>query len=233
MLYIGAKPTTRALKQPIFLASLTVLGSILTGIEAKAITLINNPVNTIGCNSSLLIGNYPGNTTNNGMAGIAFTTGSISYGLDSVAVPLRGAFYDQTYVGDPSNLIVSLYKIAPDNSLLGGAIASATKDFQISNQDCKVSTVNLENFQLAANERYFLGIGTSNNILWSIFDYSLATTDGGITIQSNDGLLGYGFNNQPADVPRVIRGYGNLRLSGTELPSAPGPLPVVGLLGNP
>jgi len=207
-----------------------VLGSILTGIEAKAITLINNPINTIGCNSSLLIGNYPGNTTNNGMAGIAFTTGSIPYGLDSVAVPLRGAFFDQTYVGDPSNLIVSLYKIAPDNSLLGGAIASATKDFQISNQDCKVSTVNLENFQLAANERYFLGISTSNNILWSIFDYSLATTDGGISILSNDGLLGYGFNNQPAGAPRVIPYYGNLRLSGTELPSAPGPLPVVGLL---
>jgi len=220
----------RCSKASFTLAPIVALATSLSGPEAKAIALIDNPfINTIGCNSRLLLGTTK-DVTSIGMAGYVFKTGPTGYNLDAAIIPLANGVFGGSYIGNPTTAVVSLYKVDSNNQLIGGPVATTSQAFQITNQEeCRVSTVNLAGFQVAANERYFLGIGTVDSMLWSTWpNRDVISTNGGIEIQDN-GLRGYGFN-LPATASQVFPSYyGNIQLSGTAIPAVPAPIPALGL----
>jgi hypothetical protein len=209
------------------LASMAILAISLLGGEAKAIALIDNAlINTIGCSSKLFLGTTR-DVTSSITAGYVFETGPTAYKLDTVTIPLANGIFGGSFIGDPTTALVSLYKVDSSNQLIGGPAATAAQSFRITNQEeCRVSTVNLAGFQVAANEKYFLGIGTADSMLWSSWPNSdLISTNGGVTIpEIQHGMRYFTSTGNLQDLPY----YGNIQLSGTAIYSVPAPIPVLG-----
>jgi hypothetical protein len=202
----------------------------LFATKASAIVLLDKSFPP-SCNSRLIVG--PAFSA--GQFGYVFTTGTTAYKLDTVDLRVTRGVFQGVTVGQPSTVFVSLFKADTDNQLIGNALAEAEQAFNLldlANPECETASVYLQGFQVSANERYFLGISSPDALLWSIWDGGPGNppviTNGGITNQLGNGLWWV----PPTGTNQELTYYGNLKLTGTAIPGAPAPLPLLGLLSG-
>lgn len=226
---------TKVFGQLSVLAPMIALTTSILQLEAKAVALIENAlISSIGCSSTLILGTTR-DVTSNIVVGYVFTTDSRAYSLDSVTIPLANGFFGGSFIGDPTTAVVSLYKVNSDNQLIGGPTATSSRSFRLTGaEECKASQIDLAGFQVAPKEKYFLGIGSTDSIKWSLWDNdSLITTNGGVSIPGigvdslgrQHGMWYIAASGRLQETPY----YGNIRLLGSPIQPTPAPIPALGL----